>query len=448
MPVGTPALATPQIGATAASVTTASFTPTANALLIAFAHFRGSSGAIPTISDSLGETWTPVAAGQDGGFVGGRLFYQVVSASPSARTVTATSAGATQTGIAVIEVTGAGTDLSNYQFDITTGTAQTLNMAAYASTSQVLAGVVDNAGAASSFTGPFTELYDSNLATNLRSSVAYESGATATTTINITTGSSDNYAWALEIKEASAGAISGSASITEAGDTVAGSSLIAIAGTATLSEESDALTASGSVISGIAGTLSATEASDTLAAAATIALRASLAASEGSDSVSGSARVNLAAAASLSEGGDALASAGNLTVQGAASITEEADSLSAAATIVSASRTGTADIAEAGDTLASASGLRLVASASVAEEGDSLSTIAGPLVKGAAVIAEAGDTVTARAVPLLVSSPQERTASVPAEDRTAAVAAEIRTVATKAEVRTAAARAETRRAAA
>ncbi|MDE4602470.1 hypothetical protein LOF12_14100 [Sinorhizobium meliloti] len=427
MPAGTPTLATAAVGASATSTTTASFTPTANALLIAFAHFRGSSGAIPTISDSLGETWTPVAAGQDGGFVGGRLYYQVVSASPSARTVTATSAGATQTGIAVIEVTGAGTDLSNYQFDITTGTAQTLNMAAYASTSQVLAGVVDNAGAASSFPGPFTELYDSNLATNLRSSVAYESGATAAATINITTGSSDNYAWALEIKEAAAGAISGSASITEAGDAVAGTSAIGISGASSLSEEGDALASSGSVVSGIAGVLSVTEASDTVAATATIALRASMAATEGSDSVSASAKINLAAAASL---------------------VESADTVSATGTIASASRSGSADITEAGDTLASAAVISLKASASVTEEGDTLSTIAGPVIVGSASLAEAGDTITARAVPLLVSSPQERTASVPAEDRTAAVASEIRAVAIKAEVRTAAARAETRRAAA
>lgn len=204
MAVSTPVLATPGVGATASMVTTASFTPTADAILIAFAMSRGSGAEIPdSISDSLGGTWTPIAAGQDAGFVAGRLWYQEVGASPAARTVTTTIPAGSQTALAIVEVTGASTDFSNYNFDITTGTSQTVNLSPYSAGSMVLAGVIDNAGASSSFPGPFTELYDANLATNTRSSIAYESGATATTSINITTGSSDNYAWGLEIKEAS-----------------------------------------------------------------------------------------------------------------------------------------------------------------------------------------------------------------------------------------------------
>lgn len=205
MAVSTPVLATPGTGATATSATTASFTPTANAILIAFTMARGGSAAIPTISDSLGGTWTPIAAGQDAGFVTGRLFYQEVGASPSARTVTAAATSATQTALAIVEVTGAGTDFSNYDFDITTGTSQSMTLSSYAAGSQVLAGIVDNAGGTQTFTGSLTELYDANLATNTRSSIAYEDAATAPTTINVTSSASDNYAWALEIKEPAGG---------------------------------------------------------------------------------------------------------------------------------------------------------------------------------------------------------------------------------------------------
>lgn len=205
MAVSTPVLATPATGASSTSATTASFTPTANALLIAFAAFRGSSGNIPTISDSIGGTWTPIAAGQDAGFVGGRLFYQEVGASPAARTVTAVSTGATQTGIAIVEVTGAGTDFSNYEFDLTDGTSQSVTMAAYGAGSQVLAGIVDNAGSNTTEPVDFTALFDSNLATNLRVGIAYDDGATATTNLTWTTGSSNNYAWGLEVKEPAAG---------------------------------------------------------------------------------------------------------------------------------------------------------------------------------------------------------------------------------------------------
>ncbi|VTZ61786.1 hypothetical protein [Sinorhizobium medicae] len=447
MPVGTPTLATPQIGATAASVATASFTPTANALLIAFCAGRGSSATIPTISDSLGGTWTPIGTGNDAGNVTGRLFYQVAGASPSAMTVTVNTTGGTQAAVGVIEVSGAGTDFSNYQVGINAAGDPSVTMGAYTAGSRVMVFGIGNAGAAWTSPTGFTELFDSEVATNLRLVPSYNDSS-ASTSLSWVSAATDSIGFGLEIKEAAAGAISGSASITEEGDAVAGASALRIASTASLSEEGDALTASGSVVSGIAGTLSVTEASDTVAATATIALRASMAAAEGSDSVSGSARINLAAAASLVENDDTAASVGTVAIRATASIAEPDDSLSAAGTIVAASRTGSADITEADDTLTSAAVINLKGSASVTEEGDTLSTIAGPSVKGTAAIAEAGDTIAARAVPLLVSSPQERTASVPAEDRTAAVAAEVRTVAIKAEVRTAAARAETRRAAA
>ncbi|MDX0955639.1 hypothetical protein GOE09_29125 [Sinorhizobium medicae] len=426
MPVGTPALATPQIGATAASVTTASFTPTANALLIAFCAGRGSSATIPTISDSLGGTWTPIGTGNDAGNVTGRLFYQVAGASPSAMTVTVNTTGGTQAAVGVIEVSGAGTDFSNYQVGINAAGDPSVTMGAYTAGSRVMVFGIGNAGAAWTSPTGFTELFDSEVATNLRLVPSYNDSS-ASTSLSWVSAATDSIGFGLEIKEAAAGAISGTASITEAGDAVAGTSALRIASTSSLSEERDTLAASGSVIAGIAGTLFVTEASDTASATATIFLRASLASAEGADSVSAPATVRIAAAASL---------------------VESADTIAATGTIASASRTGSAAITEADDALASAAALSLNASASVTEEGDTLSTIAGPVIVGGASLAEADDTITARAVPLLVSSPQERTASVPAEDRTAAVASEIRAVAIKAEVRTAAARAETRRAAA
>ncbi|RVN60308.1 hypothetical protein CN100_01090 [Sinorhizobium meliloti] len=445
MPVGTPATLT-TAGATATSVTTASFTPSANALVIACCVGRGSSATIPSISDSLGGTWTAIGAGADAGNVTGRLFYQVASASPSAMTVTVNTTGGTQSAVGIIEVSDAGTDFSNYQAGINAAGDPSVTMGAYSSGSRIMVFGIGNAGAAWASPSGFTELFDSEVATNVRLVPSYNDSS-ASTSLSWTSAATDSIGFGLEIKEPAAGAVSGSAAITEALDTVSGSSLIAIAGAAILSEESDALTASGLVISGISGLLSVTEEADSVAATATIALRASLAASESSDSVSASATVNLAATGTLSESGDTLSIAGN-AIQGAASIAEEADSLSAAATIVSASRTGIAYIAGAGDTLASASVLRLVASAGLIEEGDSLSTVAGPRIKGAAAIVEAGDTVTARAVPLLVSSPQERVATVPAEDRTAAVIAETRFASVSAEIRSVAARSETRLAAA
>jgi hypothetical protein len=216
MAVSVPVLAVTQAGASGVTATTASFTPLADAVLIAFCAFRGSSGVIPSISDSIGGTWTPIAVGQDAGFVGGRLFYQETGSSPVARTVTCTSTGATQTGIAIVVVTGTGTDFSNYHFDITTGSSQTVNMDPYTSGSYVLAGTVDNSGGTQNYPGAFTELFDSAVATNLRMSIAYMASATAPTSINITGSASDNYVWGIEIKEGGGAAVLTANSLTSA----------------------------------------------------------------------------------------------------------------------------------------------------------------------------------------------------------------------------------------
>src|SRR5262245_34499071 len=108
MAIGSPNLPVAQIGATAATVTTASFTPTAVALLIAMLSARGSSAVIPTISDSLGGTWTPFSAGLSSGSGSGkttaRMFWKVATAT--AQTVTCTSTAATQVGISITSFTG------------------------------------------------------------------------------------------------------------------------------------------------------------------------------------------------------------------------------------------------------------------------------------------------------------------------------------------------------
>ena len=64
MALGTPASAvTPKQQGAGQTITTASFTPTANALLLAQFHGQGGSApAVPTVSDSAGLTWTLVTS--------------------------------------------------------------------------------------------------------------------------------------------------------------------------------------------------------------------------------------------------------------------------------------------------------------------------------------------------------------------------------------------------
>lgn len=199
MPIGTPTTSA-TAGTSTASTTTASFTPTANALLIALCAARGASATIPTISDSQGGTWTPFAAGIDQGFITSRLFWRQIGATPSAMTVTCQSTSPTQTSIAVIEITGASTDFSNFQSGSSGGGTTGVTMAAYQPGSIAVGFININAGANSTPPTDFTELFDSLLATNLRSAISYDM-SNPTTSLSWTANVADTIVWAVEIKE-------------------------------------------------------------------------------------------------------------------------------------------------------------------------------------------------------------------------------------------------------
>lgn len=203
------AVSVPSIVATAgsgfATVTTSSFTPTANSLLVAFVAVRGSNAGVPSnISDSLGGTWTALSAGEDAGNSAACLYTREIGSAAS-MTVSATRSSGTQTAIIILEFTGAGTDFSNFQAVVAaTGTSHTANMAPYAAGSQVVGFVTTNAGQAMPPPSGFTEIYDDNPVINTRVQIQHASGATAPTAITWTTSNASTVAYGLEIKEPAA----------------------------------------------------------------------------------------------------------------------------------------------------------------------------------------------------------------------------------------------------
>lgn len=192
-------------GATASSVTTASFTPTANAIIFAFAVNRNTSASIPTISDSLGGTWNAMNAGHDGTGIAARVFWQQIGGSPASMTVTVQGGGGAQHAVHVLEITGADDDFSNLQSDLDANGDNALTMSAYAANSLCLGYSAVTAGAA--MTGPtgFTELYDNAPATNTRIHVSYDMSSPDTSLV--WAGSNNEaVAYGIEVKELSAGA--------------------------------------------------------------------------------------------------------------------------------------------------------------------------------------------------------------------------------------------------
>ncbi|WP_042777806.1 hypothetical protein [Sinorhizobium fredii] len=382
MAIGTPTQLV-AAGATATNATSASFTPSANVRMFALCAGRGASAEAPTLTDSLSGTWTEITGSSvDAGNIWGRIFYQDVGGSPAAMTVTVSSTGATQAAVEVFEISGSGAISSNFQSNVNAAGDPSVTMSAYAGTSIAVAMGVGNAG--STWTQPtgFTEIYDLAPATNVRLNVSYDMASPATS-LSWSSTSTDSIGYGLEITEAAAGGISGSASITEAGDTVSSASVLALRASLAATEASDSITATASVR--IAAAASLTESSDTLSATATIAA------------------ASRTGSASITEAGDTLASAAALALKASASITESGDTLS---TVAALALKGIASITEAGDTVSASAVPVLVSS---------------PAERTATVLE------------------QDRTATVPAEIRFASVKAETRSASVRSETRLAAA---------
>lgn len=79
-------------------ITSSAFTPTASALLVVswVAEWDGPAGT-PTITDSVGLTWTNVFSGTDFGYYYMGVWYALAPSSPSSMTVTVTGPAATGT---------------------------------------------------------------------------------------------------------------------------------------------------------------------------------------------------------------------------------------------------------------------------------------------------------------------------------------------------------------
>ncbi|MDX1114798.1 hypothetical protein GOL31_23645 [Sinorhizobium medicae] len=211
MAVGVPT-AVVDAGASATTVTTTSFTPEANILLIAFCVARGGSAVIPTISDDQGGTWEPIGTGIDQGFITARLFARQIGTTPSVMTVTASSTGATQTAVAIQGLSGAGNSFTNFQSVSSLATSRSVTIDAASTGSMVLGFQVINSGTAQPAPTGLTETRDFTIATNVRVQLAYDDYLTAPTSITWTSNNADAIAFALEVKEP---VVSGSGSLTK-----------------------------------------------------------------------------------------------------------------------------------------------------------------------------------------------------------------------------------------
>lgn len=183
--------------------------------------------------------------------------------------------------------------------------------------------------------------------------------------------------------------ILGEADITEEGDTLTSTGVLPIVGTANLTEDDDTLTATG--VLPIAGTAAITEEDDTVASAGVLPIQGTADLTEEPDSVSSAGVLPIQGTASVTEEDDAVSSAGVLPIVGVASITEEDDSLAAAGVLPIV---GEASLTEEDDSLAATGVLPIVGTLAVEEDPDSFTSTGALLIQALLDITEEDDVVS------------------------------------------------------
>lgn len=200
---------TPTVGAGGTSITTASFTPTLGALLIALGSCRGASlpGALTLNPSAL--TWTPLVADlfDDGAAprVRARAWAAVVSAA-TAMTVQVTSTSAGKCALAIVQITGAGGIPSNYASSNDSGADMTVVLpSAPAASSTVVGWYAAGGSTAVSPPAGFTELDDQVFSSDLRVQAVYDAVSAATSTSWSTTNT-NGVGILVEVQESSGAA--------------------------------------------------------------------------------------------------------------------------------------------------------------------------------------------------------------------------------------------------
>lgn len=338
---------------------------------IVAADNNGTNGAasLTDVQDSQSNTWTQRAlinrdpgAAAAGATLG--IFTAAITNPLSAGTVTANfSPNTTAKAIQVYRVQpGVGEAVQFVAADATGSSGSTMTHSAatvsVASGNTIFGGAAIQSGTTTNTTG------DSDTTNGSWSSVIDRNASLGVDTSMLcasqykTVSSTGNQSWAvttsatrqsarsyLVIGPVSTGT-SGTASITEADDTVSAAGTVTLKGTASITEASDTLSSAVTLL--IKGTASPAEAGDTLSSTATLLIKGTLSTTEASDTLAATGVLPITGTLSVTEAGDTLSAqgAGQPVTTGTLDVTEADDSLSATAALAI---TGTASLTEADD---------------------------------------------------------------------------------------------------
>lgn len=378
----------------------------------------GASGvaSLTTVTDSAGNTWTQrakpnqTAGATNDGATLGIFVCEGVTNALSSGTVTANfSPNTTSKAIEVYRVQpGAGETVQFVACDATgtTGGSTTHNAPTVSVTNghtifgcaavEVFAG---DTGDSDTTNGNWSAIINrvANTGTAATSMVCASQFKTVNATGNQSWASTsavsrDFAATYLVIAPIAAGPV-GTASITEADDTVASAATLALKGTASITEAADTLVATATLA--LKGTASIAEAGDTLAATGTLALKGTASIAEADDTILATGALLIKGTLSVTEADDTLVAAGVGGHFALVDITEADDTVMATGTIAIK---GVVNITEANDSTSSAAAIAIIGTLSVTEASDTLFATGTLAIKGTLAATETNDSIASTGV--------------------------------------------------
>jgi hypothetical protein len=201
-------------------------------------------------------------------------------------------------------------------------------------------------------------------------------------------GTASFWALNLDTTEPAASGVTGTASITQAANTLSSAGDVAVAGTLSESQADNTLTAAGDV--SITGTSSPSQADNTLTAEGDVSVSGTASIDQAADTLtaSGGTQSSSTGDADITQADNTLSSSGDVLVDGDASLTNDSDTLSSSGGV---SIAGSASITQAADTLSAQGDVSLSGTASVSQDANTATAAGSVLIDGTADNTQAGD---------------------------------------------------------
>lgn len=150
-------------------------------------------------------------------------------------------------------------------------------------------------------------------------------------------------------------------------------------------------------ITGIVGSASLTQAAQSVAAAGVVAIVGVAAVTQAGQTVAAAGVVTVRGAASIAQAAQSVAAAGAVAIVGAASIAQDGQTVSAAGNVGNVPILGSADLTQDSNTVAAAGVVAVVGVAATAQDGQTVAAVGAVAIVGAGAVTQDGNTLAATA---------------------------------------------------